>query len=101
MLTLYVKPNCPFSGRVRATLDQLELEADIKDVSSDPAIAEELIAIGGKKQEPFLHDSDNDVKMYDSDQIVDYLKTTYGVETSAVTGPRVHQGGSVCISCEG
>lgn len=75
----------------------------MKDVTSDEAIAAELIAIGGKKREPFLFDSDHDVKMYESDDIVAYLRKTYGNGDSAASGVRVHKSGldSTCVSCEG
>ena len=36
---------------------------------------EELIKIGGKRQVPFIIDRDNKVEMYESDEIIEYLKT--------------------------
>ena len=101
MLTLYYKPNCPFCNRVLATLDQLGLEAELKDVTSDQAIADELVAHGGKKQEPYLIDSEQGVSMYDSEAIVAHLRSNYGGDTGATSAPRVHQSDSVCTACEG
>lgn len=103
MLTIYLKPGCPFCNQVLATLDMLELEYERKDVTVE-GVAEELIEKGGKKQEPYLVDSDKDVAMYESDAIVSYLKETYGTDAPATSGeakPRVHMSDAACTSCEG
>ena len=36
---------------------------------------ESLIKIGGKRQVPFLVDNERNVQMYESDDIIEYLKT--------------------------
>lgn len=99
MVTLYTKATCPFSRRVVAMLDRLNVEIEQKDISEDTAYAEELVAAGGKQQVPFLLDETNGIALYESDDIVSYLQTTYG----ASSRPRVHNAGSasVCIACEG
>lgn len=81
MVTIYVKSGCAFCAAVLAKVDDLSLSIEEKNVS-EPGVAEELIALGGKKQEPFLYDKDNDVKLYESDAIVEYLNKTYGDGTS-------------------
>jgi hypothetical protein len=45
---------------------------------ADPGIAEELIEKGGKKQEPYLIDSETGMAMYEADLIVRYLREHYG-----------------------
>ncbi|GEM_PF-2836265 len=42
--------------------------------TTDDAVAAELIAKGDKRQVPYLVDSDHGVEMYESDDIVEYLK---------------------------
>lgn len=101
MLTLYMKPTCAFSRHVVATADRLSLALEIKDISSNEAYAAELEAHGGKRQTPYLIDSEADVSLYESDAIVQHLQQTYGVSVDSVTRPRVHLGGSTCVSCEG
>ena len=44
---------------------------DIADKSSEDA----LIHIGGKRQVPFLVDRDRNIQMYESLDIIEYLKT--------------------------
>ncbi len=76
MLTLYVKPGCPYCAKVLETGEELGIEFDLKS-SSDPANVEELIARGGKRQFPYLVDSETGTEMYESDDIIDYLHQHY------------------------
>lgn len=101
MLTLYFKPTCPFCRRVIAVTERLELEVEMKDITSDEAIVEELIEKGGKKQVPFLVDTDKEAALYESDDIVKHLQDNYGSGEAAAAKPRVHISDSACISCEG
>lgn len=100
MLTLYMKPTCPFCRRVVAVIERLDLEVEMKDIEADATLADELIARGGKRMVPYLVDTKTGVEMYESDDIVLHLQRTYGVPVAA-TRPRVHVGGSTCVSCEG
>ncbi len=70
MPILYVKTGCPFCAKVFRAAEDLHISFDEKNIA-DPAVAEELIARGGKRQVPYL--VDNDVEMYESDDIVAYL----------------------------
>lgn len=99
MITMYMKPTCPFCRRVAAVIDRLELEVEMKDIAEDEAFATELIEKGGKQQVPYLVDTEHDVAMYESDDIVAHLQKHYG--TATATKPRVHVSGSTCVSCEG
>lgn len=100
MLTLYYRPTCPFCRRVLAVSDRLKLEIELKDIE-DTSVEAELISLGGKKQVPYLVDSSNNTSMYESDDIVNYLQTTYGQVAPSVAKPRMHIGDNVCVSCEG
>ena len=76
-LTLYVKTGCPYCAKVLAAGEELGLTFNLKNVA-DPGVIEELIAQGGKKQEPYLIDDDAGVSMYEADAIVDYLHQKFG-----------------------
>lgn len=99
MLTLYCKFTCPFCRQVLAAVQRLDLDVEIKDVSADEESLAELIEKGGKKQVPYLVDTDKDVAMYESDDIVKHLQDNYGESTPSK--PRVHISDSTCVSCEG
>lgn len=101
MLTLYFKPTCPFSRRVIAVIERLELDVEMKDVSIDESAKSELEKKGGKTQTPYLVDSDKEVAMYESDDIVKHLQDNYGGGTESAAKPRVHISDSTCVSCEG
>lgn len=90
MLTLYVKTGCPYCASVIAKLNDLGIEFEEKNIA-DPKVAEELIERGGKRQVPYVADEDpcttaghhtpclvdNDVEMYESSNIINYLDENY------------------------
>ncbi|MCA9366611.1 glutathione S-transferase N-terminal domain-containing protein [Candidatus Kaiserbacteria bacterium] len=101
MLTLYFKPTCPFCAKVRATLEELQLEVELKDITADDAIRAELIEKGGKGQVPYLIDSEAGVAMYESGDIIAHLQKHYGSgEAADAPKVKVHTTGQTCESCE-
>ena len=77
MLTLYVKTGCPFCHKVLSASEDLGISFDeIKNIADD-AVAAELIELGGKRQVPYLVDSNYQVKMYESEDINTYLRDRY------------------------
>ncbi len=73
MFTLYVETGCPYCAKVLQTIDELGISVEQKNIA-DSGVSEELIARGGKRMVPYLVDSDRDTEMYESDDIVAYLK---------------------------
>ncbi len=57
-------------------LDELELEYEEKDIA-EQSVADELVERGGKRQVPYLVDTDAEVEMYESGDIVKHLSTRY------------------------
>ena len=82
--------------------ENFNVALELKDVSESEEAMAELMTIGGKQETPFLVDSERNVSMYESSDIIDHLRE-FGKQVSpiAVSRPRVHVGGSVCESCEG
>ena len=80
MLTLYIRPGCPYCERVLSEGKKLNLSFEVKDIYA-PGVHEELMAKGGKRQMPFLVDTERNVSMYESEDIVAYLKEHYGTNT--------------------
>ncbi len=91
MLTLYYKPTCPFCQRVLSEAEALGITMNLKDISSDTAVLDELIQKGGKKMVPFLEDTDRGVSMYESGDIIAYLTEHYKGSSDSST--------NVCESC--
>ncbi len=77
MPTLYYKPTCPYCQDVLGEAEKIGLELKLLNINSDPAIAEELVARGGKRQVPYLVDENNGTEMYESEDIIAYLQNNY------------------------
>ena len=73
MLTLYIKTGCPFCHKVLTVGEDLGISFEQKNIADD-AVAAELIARGGKRQVPYLVDSERGVEMYESADIISYLR---------------------------
>jgi glutaredoxin 3 len=71
---LYVKTGCPWCKRVLDFADQKGITFDIRNIA-DASVADELIKRGGKRQVTYLVDIKNAVEMYESADIVGYLKS--------------------------
>lgn len=65
---------CGYCKKVMAFLDEHSIPYKTIDISIKEN-EEELIKIGGKRQVPFIIDRENKVEMYESDEIIEYLKT--------------------------
>jgi len=80
--------------------DNLGVEFDLKDIEEE-AIAAELIEKGGKRLVPYLVDTDKDVAMYESNDIIDYIRDNYA--GTAADKQRIHNAGAdaTCVACEG
>lgn len=84
MLQLYQSEGCPDSVKVREKLSELGISYVIHnprlpggDEATNEVTYNELTA-GGQDLIPYLIDTDRGVKMYESDDIIEYLETHYG-----------------------
>lgn len=102
MFILYYKPTCSFSERVIQMAKNLNASLDLQDITESEVAFAEMMSKGGEDRTPFFVDTETDASMYESSDIIDYLRE-HGKQASPITisKPRVHVGGSVCESCEG
>eukprot|EP00899_Mesostigma_viride_P011438 jgi/Mesvir1/20295/Mv19898-RA.1 len=78
-IQLYEFEACPFCRRVRETLTELDLVADIYPCPKDAVRHRDIVlARGGKAMFPYMIDPNTGVAMYESADIVKYLYRTYG-----------------------
>ena len=78
MLELYQKESCPYCQKVRTKMTALDLDYICRNVrDGDSAKAALLTKLGGEIQIPFLIDTDTDVTMYESADIIKYLEENY------------------------
>lgn len=76
MLELYILETCPYSRKVMSYFDEAGIKYNKHDVSKGDNL-DKLIELGGQGQVPFLLDTDNDKAMYESDDIIEYIKEKY------------------------
>ena len=72
MYILYIEQGCPWGNKVMEYMDANGIEAELRDRDTKNYEAE-LIARGGKRQTPYLVDTDTGVEMYESADIIAYL----------------------------
>ena len=74
MLELFVLETCPYCKKVTDFLEKEGIKYHKIDISNKES-EEALIQIGGKRQVPFLVDTERNIQMYESNDIIEYLKT--------------------------
>lgn len=72
MLDLYVLDSCPYSKKVMDFMKKNDIKYKKRDVN-DSKNLDMLIELGGEQQVPFLVDKERDIKMYESDDIIEYV----------------------------
>jgi glutaredoxin 3 len=77
MLNLYVSDGCPYCNKVLSFLKSNNIEYNSILAPRGSKNREKLLALGGQHQVPFLQDTDRDVTMYESDDIIEYVGQHY------------------------
>lgn len=84
MIELYLAERCPYCVKVRVFLEGAGVAYVSKPIPLGAAtspLKEELRKLGGKTQVPYLVDPEKNVKMYESDDIIEYVKKNYASAT--------------------
>ena len=74
MLELFILETCPYCIKVINYMKENNIDFRKIDISNKESEAS-LIQIGGKRQVPFLIDKERNIQMYESNDIIEYLKT--------------------------
>lgn len=83
-LELYETAGCPYCAKVKAKLDELDLEYESHMVPGAHSERDEVEAVSGQRGVPVLVDTEHGVEgMPESDDIVTYLEETYGRQATA------------------
>lgn len=77
-LELYNMEGSPYCRKVREVLCELDLDYIARNVPKGSPKRRDLERRGGKVQVPYLIDPTTGVALYESDDIILYLKRTYG-----------------------
>ena len=73
MFELFIKESCPYCKKVMQNFNKNGIEYEKKDVNDEENM-KTLLELGGKDQVPFLYSPDNDVRLYESSDIIEYAK---------------------------
>ena len=71
MYELYVSETCPYSIKVMEYFKKNNIPFK-KKLIEDYTNLEKLMNLGGMQQVPFLNDTETGIKMYESDDIIEY-----------------------------
>lgn len=74
MFDLYIMETCPYCKKVMTFMDEKGIKYNKIDIA-DKSAEEALIKSGGKRQVPFFVDRERNIQMYESADIIEYLKT--------------------------
>ena len=74
MIRLFMLDTCGYCRIVIEYLDENNIPYEKIDIS-EKENEEALVRIGGKRQVPFIIDTDKNIEMYESNDILEYLKT--------------------------
>ncbi len=77
-LVLYSFEASPYCRKVREVLMELNLDTHVFNVAKRSSHRQALVDRGGKMQVPYLIDPNTGRELYESEDIVRYLRTTYG-----------------------
>ena len=75
MLDLFILETCPYCKKVMNFLEESNIKYHKFDIINKDNVLR-LLSIGGKEQVPFLYNEDTNEKIYESDDIIDYVKKT-------------------------
>jgi len=79
-LALYYYPTCPFCVIVLDVIESIGLALELRNIFANTEWRQELIREGGRSTVPCLrieHDVDEPQWMYESQEIIHYLKTEF------------------------
>ena len=74
MIDLFILESCPYCKKVMKYMDENGIKYNKIDIANK-ASEESLVQIGGKRQVPFMVDKDRNIQMYESSDIIEYVKT--------------------------
>ena len=72
MFDLYISETCPYCRKVIDFFEENNIKYNKKNVI-EPEDLNMLLKLGGKAQVPFLDDFENNISMYESDDIIEYV----------------------------
>lgn len=76
-ITVYQLDGCPFCEKVADHLEELGLDYDTEWVDAEHSARNEVKRVSGQRGVPVIVDDEYGVTMPESDNIIEFLDTTY------------------------
>ena len=73
MIDVYISETCPYCRKVMDFLKEAKITYHKFDVQNPDNVLR-LLTLGGKDQVPFLYNESTDDRLYESEDIINYLK---------------------------
>ena len=73
MLDLFILETCPYCQKVMDFLKENNVKYHKFDIVNKDNVLR-LLSVGGKEQVPFLYNEDTNDKIYESEDIIEYIK---------------------------
>lgn len=74
MNILYIEKHCPYSRKVINHMKKNNIKFELRD-TDEKKHEKDLFSRSGKRQVPYLVDTNAQVEMHESNDIIEYLKT--------------------------
>lgn len=74
-MILYFKHHCHYCALVINFAREAGISLELRDIYDDPAHLSELLKRGGRRQTPYLWDEEAGTGLYESADIIAYLKS--------------------------
>lgn len=78
MIELYQMEMCPFCAKVRRAMEDLEISYISHPATMGTKQHEKLLEMTGRGTVPYIVDNETGTAMHESEDIIKYLKQTYG-----------------------
>lgn len=75
MFDLFILETCPYCKKVMDFLKENNIKYHKFDIINKDNVLR-LLSIGGKEQVPFLYNEETNDKIYESEDIIEYVKKT-------------------------
>lgn len=75
MFDLFILETCPYCKKVMDYLKENNIKYHKFDIINKDNVLR-LLSVGGKEQVPFLYNEETNDKIYESDDIIEYVKKT-------------------------
>lgn len=75
-IIIYTSPYCPYCHMVEEFVTENNISVTYKN-TLESWVKQDLIDLWGKGQVPFLLDEKNNIQMYESSDIIQYLEENY------------------------